>query len=126
MLLSHALITRSRKDWIVDSGATCHMCNDVSLFSELRDQKNSEKVILGDGCSLQTKGQGTVDLEMFLADGASRRCDLKNVLYVPELEYNLLSVSRAAEAGKTVKFNSSGCEFTNEHGECREASFTWS
>ncbi len=36
---------------------------------------------------------------------------------VPKLAYNLVSVSRASEAGKTVRFNNSGCEFQNQRGE---------
>ena len=39
------------------------------------------------------------------------------MLYVPELAYNLVSVSRATEAGKTVQFNSSGCKLLNEKGK---------
>ena len=35
MLISHALMAKSRNDWIVDSGATCHMCNDQSMFTEM-------------------------------------------------------------------------------------------
>ena len=38
----HALTATSRGCWIVDSGATCHMCNDKNLFS-IRQQ-----VILSD------------------------------------------------------------------------------
>ena len=32
----HALAATSRGSWIVDSGATCHMCNDKNLFVDLR------------------------------------------------------------------------------------------
>ena len=56
-------------------------------------------------------------MDMLLNDGVRRGCALKKVLYVPELAYNLVSVSRAAEAGKTVHFDDSGCEFRNERGE---------
>ena len=33
---SQALITVSKGSWIIDSGATCHMCNDESQFIELK------------------------------------------------------------------------------------------
>ena len=33
---THAFAATSRESWIVDSGATCHMCNDKSLFIDLR------------------------------------------------------------------------------------------
>ena len=35
MLISNALVAKSRNDWIVDSGATSHMCNNRSMFTEL-------------------------------------------------------------------------------------------
>ena len=54
---------------------------------------------------------------MLLNDGSRRGCALKKVLYVPELAYNLVSVLRAAEAGKSVYFDDSGCEFLNEASE---------
>ena len=117
MLIGNALVAKSRDDWIVDSGATTHMCNDRSMFSELKQLSPSEKVTLGDGSSLDVAGEGTVDMDMIMSDGSRRGCALKKVLYVPELAYNLVSVSRAAEAGKTAYFDDSGCEFLNEENE---------
>lgn len=52
-----------------------------------------------------------------MSNGVRRGCALKKVLYVPELAYNLCSVTRATESGKTVQFNESGCEFQNKNGE---------
>ena len=72
---------------------------------------------MGDGNSLGVAGEGTVDMDMLLNDGVRRGCALKKVLYIPKLAYNLVSVSRAAEAGKTVHFDDSGCEFHNERAE---------
>ena len=51
---------------------------------------------------LQPTGQGIVSLEMKLPGGKTRRYKLLGVLHVPRLSYNLLSVSKAAEAGKFV------------------------
>ena len=36
-------------------------------------------------------------------------CNLKRVLLIPKLAYNVLSVSKASDAGKIVKFDESGC-----------------
>lgn len=35
---------------------------------------------------------------------------MRNVLFVPKLAYNLLSVSKTAEAGKTTKFDKNDCQ----------------
>ena len=56
-------------DWIVDSGATCHMCNDDKLFVELRSLKQPLEVTLGDGCAVEATGQGTVLLEIASTTG---------------------------------------------------------
>ena len=117
MLVSNALLAKSRNDWIIDSGATSHMCNDRSMFTELNEQGPSEEVTLGDGSSLEVAGEGTVHIDMVLSDGSKRGCALRKVLYVPKLAYNLISVSRSAQSGKSVSFDDSGCEFVNQAGE---------
>ena len=87
------------------------------MFTEMKELNPSEKVTLGDGHDLEAVGERTVEMEMLLPNGDSRRCVLKKVLYVPKLGYNLVSVSRAAEAGKTIKFYNSSCEFVNSSGK---------
>ena len=114
---THALTASSKRDWIVDSGATCHVCNDQQLFSELRTLKTAQQVTLGDGHILQATAEGTVNLETLLPDGNSRKCKLENVLLVPKLSYSLLSVSKASKAGKTAKFDNTGCEIINKEGK---------
>ena len=65
---------------------------------------------LGDGHELEAIGQGIITLEMKLPDKKTKRCELPSVLYVPKLSYSLLSVSKAAEAGKTVEFDETHCQ----------------
>ena len=47
---------------------------------------------------------------MKLRAANSRMFKLRDVLYVPKLSYNLLSVSKAAEAGKVTQFTEDKCE----------------
>ena len=111
MVTTHAFSAVSRGKWIVDSGATCHMCNDREQFIDFKDMSNTQEATLGDGHTLDGTGIGTVKIEALLPDGNTRNCRLENVLYVPKLSYNLLSVSKATEAGTTTKFSGLGCEF---------------
>ena len=37
LVTMHALAATSKSSWIVDSGATCHMCNNKYLFAELQE-----------------------------------------------------------------------------------------
>lgn len=80
------------------------MCKDKSFFSELRMLKDVQEVSLGDGHVLEATAEGTVPLEMLLPDGSKQKCSLKNVLLIPKLAYNLLSISRSTKAGKTFEF----------------------
>ena len=87
-------------------------CNDVKLFDELHSLKQPLQVTLGNGCPVEATGQGTVVLEITLTSGKTGtcRCILHKVLYVPDLSYNLLSVSKAVEARKVVEFNNTSCQ----------------
>ena len=76
------------------------MCHDEILFSELQLLEKEMDVTLGDGHTLRATGKGTVPLMMNLPDGSCRKCCLFEVLFVPSLSYNLLSVSKAAEKEK--------------------------
>ena len=72
----------------------------------------SEKVTLGDGSSLDVAGKGTVYMDMVLINGSRRGR--------ANLAYNLISVSSAGEAGKSVIFDDLGCECGTAEGvwEC--------
>ena len=77
--------------WIVDSGATCHMCNYMSQFVEYQSLKKPEKVTLGDGHRLDAVGSGTVELVVNLPDGKRKKLKLLNTLFVfPGLSYSLI------------------------------------
>jgi len=90
------------------------MCNEQShtdLF------KKSQEVTLGDGHTLEAIGQGVVTLKMTLSNEKTKRCHLHNVLCVPQLAYNLLSVTKASEAGKSVLFYGNVCRIYNKRGK---------
>jgi len=113
LVVGQALSASATNNWIVDSGATCHMCNNDKLFVNIHSLQQPLEIMLGDGHALEATGQGVVTLEMKLPNGKTRRCKLHDVLFVPKLSYNLLSVSKAAEAGKMAEFNKAGCQILN-------------
>ena len=77
----------------MDSGVTCHMCNDSAMIVDFHSLKQPLEVSLGDGHVLEATGHGTVALKMALPGGETRMCKLHYVLCVPALSCNLLSVS---------------------------------
>ena len=80
LVVSHALSASQLDDWIVDSGATSHMCSDHSLFVELRNLTGPREVVLGDGHTLNVAGTGVVMLDTVLPNGKTKTCKLHNIL----------------------------------------------
>ncbi|KAK3888840.1 hypothetical protein Pcinc_007106 [Petrolisthes cinctipes] len=113
LLAAHAMSACDKNvldnTWIVDSGATCYMCNNKELFVQYND-KDSVSVSLGDGHSLEALGSGKIILKMLLPDDKIQKCTLSDVLYIPKLSFNLLSVSKSAKLGKVTKFSGNECK----------------
>ena len=49
--------------------------------------------------------------------GKRKKCNLSNVLYVPNLSYNLLSVTKSTDTIKSTVFTSKECDFLNAEGK---------
>ena len=99
LLTRHVLGVREpAQDWILDSGATCHICNSKELFTDFQVLSKPQKVTLGDEHSLEAVGMGRVEVRLKLPHGESRIGQLSDVLYVPSLAFNLLSMSKITEA----------------------------
>lgn len=108
LLTTQGAQTSDQDLWIIDSGASSHMCKNSHKFRNFHTFRRQLEVTLGDGHSLGATGKGDVTLMMNMADGKSK-CTLRDVLYVPNLAYNLFSVSKATEAGKSTEFDKTGC-----------------
>jgi len=57
-----------------------------------------------------------VDVETITPSGM-QKCTLRKVLYVPELAFNLLSVSEVGKQGKITSFDGNECTINNEIGK---------
>ena len=62
---------------------------------------------MGDEHTFQATGGDDVILRMNVPNGKSGKCKLSDVLYVPDLSHNLLSVSKAESNGKSFDFGQS-------------------
>ena len=122
LIAVHALAADSeqtcqRDIWIIDSGSTCHICCNETMFDKMEDMGTPQIVTLGDGRSIETTKRGTVQLKLKQVDGSYKNATLHDVLYVPELSYNLLSITKSTSRGKTVRFDEATCEILNEDQE---------
>lgn len=92
-----------KTDWLLDSGATEHMVKDASYLSEIRRLKRPVEVVIANGEKLLADYCGDMVMYTDVA-GKKKKCEAKNVLYVPGLKSNLFSVNRIARSGLQVKF----------------------
>ena len=83
-------------DWILDSGASCHFCNDSSKFISMR-KCNVSISTAKKGESLLAIGIGDCMITTQSADGEKVKLLCRDTLYVPEARRNLLSASKLAK-----------------------------
>lgn len=101
--------------WVIDSGATCHMTNDRSLLRDIQELTKPIEVQLGDGKVVNATARGTVFLYTILPGGKEKLCHLNDVLFVPKLSYNLLSVTKVTGVGLNVSFDDNECRIAHAH-----------
>ena len=73
---------------------------------------NTSSVELGSNKTVNVLGTGTVEIPISV-HGKRVRCILRNVLHVPELGYQLLSVPTFDKSGLTISFHSKRCWISN-------------
>jgi gag-polypeptide of LTR copia-type len=101
--------------WIIDSGASRTMCCHRDWFFHFTPLTSPIPVVLGDDSSIVASGVGHIHVKMH-ADGSKHHSVLRDVLYVPDLQGNLLSVAQLAHHGAKVQFADHRCELINSHG----------
>ena len=93
-------VTHGNDTWLVDSGASKHMTGFKEYLSTLIERESSQKVKLGDDYQYPIKGVREASYK--LESGALLK--MKDVLYVPGLKKNLLSISGLEKKGFRVAF----------------------
>lgn len=88
----------SSNSWILDSGASEHMCHERSSFSNFSDTSAQRKVRIGDGSMLDVLGTGTISVQAW---NGQMWIDttINNVLFVPNLKVNLFSAAKCMDKG---------------------------
>ena len=88
--------------WIVDTGASTHMCPEFSLLVNPAILTSPMQVSLPDGSQISVQYSGTVVLSPTL--------ELHNVLYIPKFQFNLLAVPKLAAPSNIIfKFYPNNC-----------------
>ena len=104
------LSSESSESWLIDSGCTNHMTYDKTLFKDLKPT-NVSKVRIGNGGYIPVKGKGTVAIST--CSGIKL---ISDVLYVPNIDQNLLSVGQLIKKGFKVSFEHQHCFIYDNFG----------
>ena len=92
------------KPWIVDTGASDHMTGDAAILQNYKPSNGHSSVHIADGSKSKIAGTGSIKLTKDLY--------LDSVLHVPNLDCNLLSISKLAHDLQCVtKFYPNSCVF---------------
>ena len=93
--------------WIVDTGASNHMCNIREAFKTI-ETSNIKYVIVANGAKVEVEGQGTMELILMDTNAEPITAIMEGVLFVPKLEQNLLSVRKLGTKGHRSSFTKNG------------------
>ena len=95
-------LTSASQPWILDSGVTHHITSDLNNLALHQPYTGGEKVLIGDGSGLAIAQTGSTSLS---SSSSSKPLTLSNVLYVPAIHKNLISVYRLCNHNKvSVEF----------------------
>lgn len=101
-------VVEGKVPWYVDSAASQHFCSDVSLFTTC-NRIPQIPIKLGDESVIYAVGTGQVTLNITDDTNRPSSLTLDNVLLVPSLALNLISVPQLVAANFAVPFTKQGC-----------------
>ena len=93
-------ISHGSNDWLIDSGASKHMTGFKESFVKLFEHEPPHKVKLGDNYQYPIKGRGESSYKL----DSGKSIKMKDVLFVPKLKKNLLSIFALDAKGMRVVF----------------------
>lgn len=102
--------------FILDSGASCHVSCDKSIFIDL-DMSHHDKVFVANGNEVTSSGRGNIRVVFQNENGESTKVTLCDVLFVPSFGGNLISVKKLAQKGFMVNFKAEKCEISYPNGK---------
>lgn len=96
-------------NWHIDSGASSHMCCNRELFTTFNDEIQGP-IQVADGRTIKYIGKG--DVRIMSVNNIP--VTIKDVLYSPNINGNLLSVNQLTNRGLKVVFEGNMCEIMKD------------
>jgi transposase InsO family protein len=104
-----AISRRFDDAWVLDSGASRHITNDVKKLINVRALDRDITITFGNGAQATAKSKGDVVFAN-MDNSDFNTITLNDVLYVPDAAANLLSIPTAAEKGISFVFSNNSCD----------------
>ena len=108
LFISEAALSAETDDenaWFIDSGASIHMSCVKEWFDEYHESKDETHIYLGDNRSHKIQHYGKICVN--LPNGQNRQ--IHDVLYVPGIKKNLISISAITDKNLKVEFMQYHC-----------------
>ena len=99
-------------DWYIDSGASYHLCHNRESFQDFTEI-SPKKIQVGDRRIIEATGTGNISVKTSVKHQWLPGV-FYDVLYVPHLAANLLSVSRMTASGLDLSFVRNVCIIRNK------------
>ncbi|KAL4354076.1 hypothetical protein GQ457_06G014380 [Hibiscus cannabinus] len=99
----YATSCKTNENWLIDSGCTNHMASDESMFKNI-DRTCISRIKIGNGQFIEAKGRGDV-----LVNTPTCTKIIYDVLLVPDIDQNLLSVGQLLENNYPIVFKNKSC-----------------
>nr|CCA24595.1 conserved hypothetical protein [Albugo laibachii Nc14] len=90
--------------WILDSGSSRHLANDLNLLEDVEDC--ASECVAPDGRTLRITKRGTVKMTTVVMDGVER-VQLSNVHYAENLQGNIISYGLLEGKGYGIAYHGS-------------------
>jgi len=90
------------------------MSGDESLCQNFVKLDEPISVQVGNGSVLNVTSVGDIVVNLLLPKNKVKECTLKNVLFVPNLAFNVLSVSKMTNDKKTIIFENNQCKILDK------------
>lgn len=111
-VIAEANIVTDVNKWVVDSGATRHICATKDAFTSYNTVGDGEELVyLGDSRTAAVSGKGKVMLKLT----SGKTLALSDVLHVPNIRTNLISVALLSKGGIKVSFESDKIVMTKDN-----------
>jgi len=123
---NQACVANSPLQYLIDSGATSHMVPSREYLHDFQPFKKGEArpVRTASKDTIQPKGKGSMRLNVVLSSGETRTVTFRDVLYVPGVLCNLISLSRMEQTpGVDVSIKNGLLEVCGDGEVILDASF---